>query len=41
VIDDALRGDGLPPVQYGDLYIIVLVPDNDGPSLVEKRWSTP
>ena len=40
VIYDALRGDGAPPIQYGDLYIVWL-PDNEGSSTVEKRRFTP
>lgn len=40
VIYEDLRGDGPPPVQYGDLFIIKL-PDNDGPSVVTRRRFVP
>lgn len=40
VIYEDLRGDGSPPIQYGDLFIIKL-PDNEGPSVVTRRRFVP
>jgi hypothetical protein len=40
VIYEDLRGDGPPPIQYGDLFIIKL-PDHEGPSAVMRRRFAP